>query len=377
MDNPLKKILSLGTSFLSKKPGGTAVGIDIGTSSIKVVQVKKKGGKAVLETYGSVALGPYADTDIGQATNLPKEKTAEALASILREAGVTTNIASVSIQSASSLIFVLDLPPGIAEGQLGEIVPNEARKYIPVPITEVSLDWWVIPKREDLMPDDADIPLRAAPAARTEVLVVAIHNDSIGRYQDIVRSNSLDTDYFEIEAFSSIRALLSHELAPVLVVDFGASKTKLSLVEYGVVKSFHIINRGSADLTLSIAKSLGVPFSKAEEIKREFGMQGGVTDQDVAEIVSSSLEFIFNEANSMVLNFEKKYNKAVSKVILSGGGALLKGFLEKAEENFRVSVAMGDPFSKVEAPAFLSDVLRSIGPEFSVAVGLALKRLEA
>lgn len=368
----------MGSSLFKKQSSDSAVGIDIGSSSIKVVQIKNKRGKAVLETYGSLSLGPYAGFDVGQVTNLGNEKIVEALSQIMREAGVTARIASLSIQAASSLIFVIELPPGITESQLSEIVPNESRKYIPVPISEVSLDWWVIPKRDnDSLEQEGSQPEISSVSTKIEVLVVAIHNDSLLKYRDIIKTVGLDSDFFEIEAFSSIRSLLTHELAPVLVIDFGASKTKLAMIEYGVVKTFHIINRGSADLTSSLAQSLSVPFSKAEEIKREFGLMGAQIDKNVPEIISSSLDYVFNEADSVVLNYEKKYNKAVSKVILSGGGALLKGFTEKAEEHFKVPVFNGDPFSKIESPAFLEEVLKTIGPEFSVAVGLALKRLES
>jgi len=76
------------------------------------------------------------------------------------------------------------------------------------------------------------------------------------------------------------------------------------------------------------------------------------------------------------LDYEKKYNKSISKVILSGGGSLTKGLMDKISKNFSAEVVYGNPFSKTEAPAFLDSVLKNSGPEFAVAVGLALRQLQ-
>jgi len=133
---------------LFKKQDQSVLGIDIGSSSIKVVQLRKKAGKAVLETYGELALGPYAGVEIGRATNLSQEKIVEALRDVIKESNVTTRSAGISIASSSSLISFLRMPD-MDRKQLETMVPIEARKYIPVPITEVALDWWPIPKEEN------------------------------------------------------------------------------------------------------------------------------------------------------------------------------------------------------------------------------------
>lgn len=97
---------------------------------------------------------------------------------------------------------------------------------------------------------------------------------------------------------------------------------------------------------------------------------------DITEITSLTLDYIFSEIGRVLLNYQKKTGKNVSKVFLTGGGVLLKGLKEKAEASFNAPVAMADPFSKVEFPAFLEDILRQAGPSFAVAIGLALRRLQ-
>jgi len=375
MDNPFKKILSEGLAFFQKgATSDSVVGVDIGSSSIKVVQLKKKGGKALIETYGAIALGPYASLEVGQTTNLPVEQLAVAVRDVMRESGITTNSGAFSIPSSGSLIFLVELPGEVQESQLPTIIPTEARKYIPVPVSEVSLDWWVIPKKDEISYDDMGVETAKKP--KVKVLVVAIQNDVISKYKDIVKRADTESGFYEIEVFSQIRATLGHDLSPVLLVDFGASKTKLTIIEYGVVRYFHIINRGSYDISSTLSKSLSVSFTKAEQLKREFGLYGSSTDKSITEIIKSSIDYILSETNNVVLNYERKYNKVISKIILSGGGALLKGLKESAVDNFRAEVVVGNPFSKVEAPAFLAPVLESVGPEFAVALGLALRKLQ-
>lgn len=378
MDNPFKKIFgSSGISgMFSSDSGGSAVGIDIGSSAIKVVEIKKKKGKAILETYGAIGLGPYDGQDTGRVTNLPAEKIVEALKEVLKQSGVTSSSAALAIPVQLSLIFSLEIPPGIKDEEIPSIIPTEARKYIPVPITEVSLDYFILPKKE-LSFEEANNPDAPSIAVeKKEVLVVALQNDAVSKYRSIVSQCDLSASFMEIEIFSSIRSNFEHELSLVLLIDFGASRTKLSLVEFGMVKSYHTVNRGGADISASISQSLGISFSEAEKMKKEYGLFENPAEKTLPEIIKTHIDYIFSETNSVLLGYERKYGRTISKVILSGGGSLLKGLKELADNNFRAETEIGHPFSKVGAPAFLDKVLAATGPEFAVALGLALRKLQ-
>ncbi|MBP6884624.1 MAG: type IV pilus assembly protein PilM [Candidatus Pacebacteria bacterium] len=362
--------LNIPTSLSSPD---SAVGIDIGTSSIKLVELKKKGGKAILETYSTLALGPYAKLDVGATTNLPTADLTKALADALKEGAIATKDAAISIPSSASLVFLLELPSAIGEKELADIVPTEARKYIPVPVSEVSLDYWVIPHQEEGFYEEDGSESKIP--AKSEVLTAAIHNDTLAKYRELASNSGLNANIFEIEVFSAIRSTFAHELSAVLLIDFGASKTKLAIVEYGIVRSFHIVNRGSFDITSNISKSLSIPFEQAEDRKRDIGLLGTGNDKQVSDIAKIAVDYIFSESASAISNFERKYNKPISKIILTGAGSMLKGFHEQAQETFRVETIKGNPFDKVEVPAFITKVLAETGPEFAVALGLALRKL--
>jgi type IV pilus assembly protein PilM len=373
MANPLSSLFNM-----FQKPAQSVLGIDIGSSSIKFVQLKRKSGRAVLETYGELALGPYSGLEIGRATGLQADKLSEALKDLLREGKTSTTKCGVAIPFPSSLVSLIELPT-FDQKQLGQIIPIEARKYIPVPISEVSLDWWVIPKEDDKFTNSA-MSEGAVPneevKSKTEVLIVAIHNEALSKYKTIVNSNNLDTSFFEIEVFSTMRAILDPEPGAILILDMGAGATKLYIIDHGIVRTSHTINKGGQDLSMSVASALNVPLAQAEELKRSFGLSMKKDGEDFPDVMSGTLSYIFLEANRLLLNYQKKYNRTISKVVLTGGGANLKGLSEFAGTNFQVPIMMADPFSKVEAPAFLEKVLAGAGPEFAVAIGTALRRLQ-
>lgn len=360
-------------SFLSSffKKESSVLGIDIGSSAIKVVQIKKKRGKAVLETYGELALGPYAALEVGRAVALPAEKLVEALKDILREAKTTTVSCGTALPLSASLITFVTIPP-VPEKQIADVVAIEARKYIPVPLNEVLLDFSVVPREETYVSDDESTKTEKK---SQEVLVVAIHNDFINQYQSIMAGSGLQPTFYEIEIFSSIRAVLDQGVSTNMVIDMGARSTKLYIVERGMLRASHIINKGSQDITLALSKALSIPIAEAENMKRAYGLKGGPEYKELTEIITVNLDYMFYEANSTLLSYQKKFAKNVNKVILTGGGVLLRGFIDLAKISFQTNVAYADPFGKLETPAFLAEEFSQAGPEFAVAIGAALRKL--
>src|SRR3989344_7901918 len=120
----------------------SVLGVDVGSSSLKVVQLRKDHGKAVLETYGELSLGPYGGGEAGQATNLSAEQITEALKDLLREAKVTTKSCGFSIPYSRSLLTLVSLPRRGSAAEQKTVIELEARKYIPLPLSEVQLDWF-------------------------------------------------------------------------------------------------------------------------------------------------------------------------------------------------------------------------------------------
>jgi type IV pilus assembly protein PilM len=373
MDNPLSKLFTLGSLF--SKGDTSVVGLDIGSSSIKVVQLRKDKGQMILETYGELSAGPYGGASVGQAVNLSPAKTAELIKDLFRESAITTKVGGLSIPLKSSLLVAIEVPESV-NNNLDQIIPIEARKYVPVPISEVALDWWVIPKSTTENLDDADRERKGGALAMTNVLVVAVHKDTIKQFQDISTAVGVETKFLEIETFSAMRSSLQNDLGATVIVDLGAASTKVVIIDYGVVRLSHTISKGSQDVTHAIARSLNIPFIKAEEIKRRIGLVEKVDGGSLTATLSPIVEYIFSEVTRVMVNYQKKYNRSVDKVILIGGGASLKGIKEIASQHVYAPIVFGNPFERVQAPAFLSPVLSEVGPSFAVAIGVAMRALQ-
>lgn len=369
------------SSSLLQRHSSSVLGVDVGSSAIKVVQLRKEKGVAVLETYGEIALGPYAELEVGRATNLPPEKIAEALKSLLKEANVTTTSCGVSVPFAASLVKLIEMP-AVPNQKLAAMIPIEARKYIPVPIGEVQLDWFVVPEAEQKFFEGAANVAEAESKQLDKklVLVVAIHNETLRKYTDSLKLAGLSPSFYEIEIFSSIRSTIERGLAPVAILDIGAATSKVYIVELGIILQNHVISKGSQDVTLALANSSHLSVTKAEEMKRQNGLVTGVSPQSQVAAVSHAatltMEHIMIETRRVLLNFQQKHNKVITKTILTGGGSTMKGLREFAQQQLELEVELANPFVHTQAPAFLEQVLKEAGPDFAVAVGLAMRKLQ-
>lgn len=362
------------------------LGIDIGSSSIKVVQVRNKMGQAILETYGEVALGPYAEVEIGRAVKLRGEQMVVATNDVLKESNSTTKIGGVSIPLSSSLITTMKVPR--LNDNLEEMVAMEARRYIPVSLSEVTLDWQVIPSLPKVnsnvtasvrsgQPENAsevsELESDAQTVESTNVLIVAVHTETINQLKTMTDQVGLECRFFELEAFSTIRAVANRQIKTSVIVDFGAGSTKIYVIDQGVIRVSHVVSFGSQDLTLAIARSTGMPIAEAERLKRTEGIPDTLRGVNLSRLMEGSVSFLANEVDKVIRNYQSHDGSIVEEVVLSGGGVNVKGLPKLFVERAPVSVRVADPFANLMAPAFLQKILQDIGPSFSVAIGAALR----
>lgn len=347
----------------------SVVGIDIGSSSLKIVQLRKEKEQAVLETYGELAIGPYSKHSIGQITQPSEESLVAMLKDLLKESGATSKDVVMSISIKNSFVTTMRVP--FLEGQnMSEVIKFEARKYIPVPLSEVEMDWWILNNKNGEEAQDEKVNYRMV-----EVLLVVIHKAFIEKYQQILRLVGLNIKLFEVEIFSAWRSSVFRQVAPVMIMDMGASITKMSIIDNGILKASHTIDKGSVDITNAISSSLRISFERAEEMKRQIGLSLQPEYKDLVSVEDSVLALVFSEAKQFALSYHRKYNDSVGKVILIGGGALLKGVVDLAVKNLGIEVVLADPFSKTEYSPLLQETLKEIGPIFTTSVGLAMRGL--
>jgi type IV pilus assembly protein PilM len=353
----------------NKKGITDAIGLDIGASSIKVVQLKLERESIVLETYGEVALGPYAGLAIGQATQLGDEKLLEAIADLFKEAKVSSKNATLAIDSSAVFVSVVRVPK-VQDAELKTMMPLEAKKFLPIPLSEVQVDWWHVPPTPAEIAAGDDVNVKSM-----DMVLAAVKNDVLEMYNRIVTKLGFINTEFEISGFSLIRSVVPRADGLMLCVDIGANQTSISLIRSNVVIDMHVLSKGSQDSTLQIAQSLAIPVENAEEVKRTFGYNGDAANPYLKEVMELSSYPLFGEVARLSLMFERKYNQTIEGVILVGGGARLPGFMDMYGKVVHVPGRMGAPFDQVRIPEFLNDMMKQVGPSYAVAVGLALKKL--
>ncbi len=334
------------------------IGVDVGSSSIKVVQLHENRGVATLDTYGELQLGPYEDADIGRTTHLRIDKLVEAFIDILREAAANARKVSVAISYSSSFTAIITVPTEDQE-KISAVIPVEARKYVPVPLTDVTIDWFPVSVR--------------AERKTSKVLLSAIHNEAITRYESMIKGADLETEGTEIELFSTLRTAVTQDVATVAVIDLGASATKVYIVNKGVIGKTHSVPMNGVELTTTIMQVRAVDFRTAEEQKRTEGLTVVSGNSALEKAFTQILERGFREIHTVLKRYEEEEGNAVQKVVLSGGGAQLRGILPYIQDMLSCPTVLADPFAKVAYPAFLEDTLRDAGPSFTVAVGAALR----
>jgi type IV pilus assembly protein PilM len=355
------KLSSLLKKDTAKGDANAVVGVDVGSSSIKIVQLHMNKDVATLDTYGELQLAPYDNMEIGRSVRLRPDKLVEAFVDILREAGATAGKISLAISYSATFTAVITIPTDDPE-KVQQMLNVEARKYVPVPLTDVTLDWVSI----SITPDHHG----------TKGLLVAIHNEALSRYDAMAHGSELMSVAREIELFSTIRTSLAQDDTTVAVLDIGAGSTKIYLIHKGVIGKSHSVQMNGVEMTSAIAKTLGVDFAAAEQLKRTHGLGIIVDNPTLEKAFTDILSRGFREIHTVIRRFEEDEQVHIEKVLLTGGGAVLRGLVSYATDALSVPAVIADPFSKVAYPAFLEDTLKEAGPSFAVALGVALRGLK-
>jgi len=343
------------------------LGIDIGATSVKLVELSSWGGRKQLENYAEFSFLPDrgVKTFEEESLLLISEKAAEILQAIFASAKIKERKAAISIPDFSTFFTSFNLPP-MDKTEIPHAIDFEARHYIPLPLDEVNFDWQILEKKETY------------PGLALKVLLVAVPKKILMHYQKLTELAKINLKGLEAEVFGLIRSSLpagDEGKTTFCLVDLGWQSTTVSIVENGALRlsnSFDISSRG---MTKAISLALGVSFAEAEELKKENGLDP--QKKEVADVLSRQIDALAFEIGKVCQTFYQLEGEKVEKIILAGGSATLFGLKEYLEAKTKKNVSLADPFSKTSFPAALSSRLKEIGPSFAVAVGVGLMGLES
>ena len=355
------------------------LGIDIGTASIKLVELSKRGDRRKLENYAEInAQVLYEKTfrTFEKSTLLlSSQDIARAIRAILEESRIKTQECFFSIPDFSSFFTNFELPLMTKE-ELPQAVMYEARQHVPLPLGEVTLDWQVIDG------------LVSAEQKKTnlKILLVAVPNEVINQYKEIARLCNLQLLSLEAEVFGLIKSLISYdEKRAVCLIDIGAQSTTCSIIEKRALRVSHSFDSAGKELTDQIAKSLSVDYKTAQDFKEKYGLTDEAfpsiqnsqsLPKSIREILLPLIDTVLREVERIVHNYSQKEGREVQKFIIAGGEAVLPGLRDYFGERLKKETEIANPFASIFYPPILEPTLKKIGPRYAIAVGMALRGIE-
>ena len=345
-------------------PFNAYLGIDIGTTSIKVVELAQNDGSISLKNYGILENFGHLERENAaiqtSSLKIMDEMTTEMLKELMRQMGPMVRNAVFSLPAFSSFVTVMDLPT-LSDKDLKAAIPYEARQYIPIPLTEVVLDWQALN------------PLAGAGSERSQILLIAVPQEVVNKYYRIAQQSGLNLKALELESVSLARALVNHDPTTTLIIDMGSRATSISIVDEKNIRLTHDIDTAGNDLTLAVARGLNISTLTAEQMKKDRGLAVAPDSQYLPALITPLLDVIINEVSKVKQRYFDKNRREVKRVILTGGGVLPPGISDYFSKELGLETFFGNPLSKINYNPQLEPAIRDIGNTLSVALGAALK----
>jgi type IV pilus assembly protein PilM len=344
--------------------GKHLVGVDIGTSTVKVLQVRSSGKGIHLLKYGVEPLPPQSIVD-GHVMN--SGAVVDALRKIFRDLRIGQKEIALSISGNSVIIKKLNLPL-MKRDEIEEQIQWEAEQHIPFDISEVEIDYNVIWQNPDL--------------GQMDVLLVAAKKDEIQDLVDVAREAKLRPLVVDIDAFALQNVYeLNYgynEHETVALLNVGSEVTSLNIISGAVSQFTRDITNGGNAITEEIQKQLQVSYDEAEAYKAGGGIHSHeVIPEEVDGIISGVVDALAGEIQRSLDFYMATTNRGeVDRIYLSGGTARIPYLQAAVERRSRVPVELLDPFRRVlfDPRQFNVDVLKSQAPQAAICLGLALRR---
>jgi type IV pilus assembly protein PilM len=342
--------------------GKGSIGLDIGSSYIKTVKLKESKGGYELELFDIHPLPPELVVDGSIIDSL---RLTDSIKEMIKKAGIKSKEAVISISGHSSVIIKRISLPEMSEEELSESIKFEAEQYVPFDIDDVNLDFQIIGPKEE--------------AGQMDVILVAVKKEIINEYTSVVKEAGLtpiivDIDSFALENMYGINYEIEAE-KNVALLNIGASTINVSILKGGISVFTRDSSLGSNIHAEALQREFNIPYETAERLKRGESVEN-VAEEDAHAVIESASEEILGE---IVRSFDY-YRSAtlqedISKVILSGGCALLKNFASMIAEKAGVETRVVEPFRNIRIPKRFDTVyIEEMAPIMAVAVGLALRK---
>ena len=342
-----------------------ALGLDIGSSSVKLVHLKEKKGGYALQAWGAAPLPPEAIVD-GALMN--SAAIVQAVQDLLGEHKVKHKEAAIGVRGHSVIIKKISLPR-MSQEELDESIQWEAEQYIPFDVKDVNIDTQILTRESDA-------------TGQMDVLLVAAKKDMINDYVSVCAEAGLSATVVDVDAFAVQNAFeTNYQPAPgqpVVLINVGAAVSNINIVVDGNATFTRDITMGGNAFTEEIQKQLNISYEEAEALK--VGGQGetdAVVPQEVERVIQGVADQMAGELQRSLDFYAATAGDArIVRVFLSGGTARIPALFRVIEQRAGVPVEILNPFRNIEIDESRFDpvLMQQAAPAAVVAVGLALRR---
>ncbi|PWK48556.1 pilus assembly protein PilM [Pleionea mediterranea] len=354
----------LAQLFGTKKP--SVVGLDISSTSVKLLELGRVGSRYRVEAY---AVEPLPQDAVSEREIREPEAVGEAIKRVLSRSKSSIKNAAVAVAGSAVITKVIQMDKNYSEDDMESQIQVEADQYIPYPLEEVALDFEVIGESEKA-PDKVD------------VLLAASRSENVYSRVDAVELGGLETKVVDVEAYAMERAfgLLENQLPDqgegkiVAIVDVGATMTSLSVLED--FKTIYTREQvfGGAQLTEEIQRRYGLSYEESGMAKK----QGGLPDDYEPEVLEPFKEAVIQQVSrSLQFFYSSSQYSEVDHIVLAGGCAVIDGLEDMLEERLGVSASIANPFADMSiANRVNAQALSVDAPSLMISCGLALRSFD-
>ena len=339
------------------------VGLDIGSSAVKAVELKPAGKGFKVSAFGSQPIPPDSIVD---GAILDGTAVVDAIKRLLDGLKVTTKDVAASLSGNAVIVKKISLP-SMTEAELAESIYWEAEQYIPFDIQDVNLDYQILDRAS------------GGGKSTMEVLLVAAKKEKIADYTGVIGQAGRVAVVIDVDAFALQNAYEANygteADAVVVLLNAGASATNINILHGDQSVFTRDISTGGNAYTEALQKELNLPFEQADELKRGVGVDS-VTYDDARPVLRAVTENVMLEVQKTFDFFRTSAaSDRITRILVSGGASRAEGFVEMLGERFQAPVEFFDPFKRVtfDAAKFGVDAA-DVGPTAAVAVGLALRK---
>lgn len=339
------------------------IGLDIGSSYIKIVHLKDKRGSYVLEGFEIIPLPPEL---IVEGSIIDSLRLVDSIKEIVKTAKIRAKNTVIGIAGHASVIIRRIMLPEMTEEELSESIKFEAEQYVPFDVEDVNIDFQILGPREE--------------PGQMDVMLVAVKKDVINEYTSVVKDAGLNPVIVDVNAFALGNMYeVNYEIEPdrnVALVNIGANTINLNILKGDNSVFTRDSSIGSSIHTESLQKDFGINYEAAERVKMGEAVEN-VTEEQAHEVLLAASEEIIGEISRSLDYFKSTaFQEEIHEVVLSGGGALIKDFPALLTERIGLEVKLVEPFRNIHVPSkFDPTYIEDISCMAAIAVGLATRRI--